>query len=100
MGYTFLEVILMNWHKTDHSVFATNDAGETIAEVTFPPVADGVVDLNHTFVDPSLRGQGIAEKLLIQATEIIRAKGLKTLTSCSYAAKWFSKNEAERDLLA
>ena len=34
--------------------------GKTLAEITFPETAPGVVVIDHTWVDPSLRGQGAA----------------------------------------
>ena len=34
--------------------------GQTLAEITFPDFEDGVVNIDHTFVDPVLRGQGVA----------------------------------------
>ena len=30
----------------------------TLAEVTFPSISDDTVNINHTFVDHSLRGSG------------------------------------------
>ena len=81
----------------------TDPAGSILAEVTFPATdRPGVVDIDHTFVDPSLRGQGIAGTLMRHAVDAIRSSGRRVVAapSCSYAAAWFEKHPSERDLLA
>lgn len=84
-------------HETDR-IFATDVNGKVIAEVTFPTI-DGTVVINHTFVDNSLRGQGIAGKLLTAAAEQLRADGIKAKATCSYAVKWFSEHPEYSDIL-
>lgn len=83
-----------------HRIFLTDDTGKTVAEITFPEIAPGVVDINHTFVDGSLRGKGVAGRLAAAAVKLIRANGWKMKASCSYAAGWLEKHPAEKDLLA
>ena len=80
-------------------IYGMDVQGNTIAEVTYE-VADGVADINHTFVDDSLRGQGIAGQLIQAAADVLRKQGLKIKTSCSYAAGWFEKHPEQQDLLA
>ena len=72
-------------------IYQTDESGTVIAEVTFP-VKDGVAVINHTFVDDSLRGQGIAGLLVKMAVQQIRAKGLGLTASCSYAAIWLKRH--------
>jgi len=60
-----------------------------------------VVDIDHTFVSPTLRWQGIAGKLMEVLANELRARGLKATTSCSYAEVWLEKNrEAYGDIIA
>ena len=49
----------MTFTKESNRIFCTQD-GKTLAEVTFPETASGMVVIDHTWVDPSLRGQGAA----------------------------------------
>ncbi len=77
----------------NHRIYAVDQDGRVIAEVTFPAVSGTAVDIDHTFVDPSLRGQGVADSLMRAAVADIREKGMKTRTSCPYAANWFFKHE-------
>lgn len=44
---------------TERNMIYACDDSKTLAEVTFPNIDDTTVDINHTFVDPSLRGQGV-----------------------------------------
>ena len=46
--------------------------GRAIAEITFPDIDEDTVDINHTFVDESLRGQGMAGKLMEAAVNQAR----------------------------
>ncbi|MDR1020697.1 MAG: N-acetyltransferase [Synergistaceae bacterium] len=80
-------------------VYANDENGRLIAEVTFPPAGAGVVDIEHTFVDDSLRGGGVAGELLEAAYERIKGDGKKAVLSCGYAVKWFERNEGKRDIL-
>ena len=66
--------------------------GRAIAEITFPDIDEDTVDINHTFVDESLRGQGMAGKLMEAAVNQIQSQGKKAVPTCSYAVKWFEKH--------
>lgn len=81
-------------------IFALDENGEVLCEITFPD--DGVsADINHTFVSDALRGQGMAGKLVREALEQMRTRGLKAAKpSCSYAAKWLETHEGYEDILA
>ena len=76
-----------------------NDQTKTLAEVDFPELEPGLVDINHTFVDDSLRGQGVAGKLMEAAAAHLRSEGKKAVLSCSYAVKWFEKHPEYQDIL-
>ena len=90
----------MEFKHTENRIFLEDETGKTIAEITFPEAKEGVVDIDRTFVDDSLRGQGVAGKLLEEAVSVLRASGKKAVLSYSYAAKWFEKHPEENDLLA
>lgn len=72
-------------------IYATDPSGKVVAEVTFP-TKDGVSTINHTFVDPSLRGEGVAGKLVRLAADKILAEGHKIAATCSYAVAWFKRH--------
>ena len=74
--------------------------GKTLAEITFPETAPGVVVIDHTWVDASLRGQGAAGKLVQAAVDALRQSGRKARATCSYARTWFEKHPEAADVLA
>lgn len=81
----------MNFIIETDRIYATDPAGNIIAEVTFP-TKDGISTIDHTFVDKSLRGQGIAGKLVKLAADKIMAEGNKIAATCSYAVAWFQRH--------
>ena len=87
----------MEFQREPGRIYAM-DGDKLIAEVTFP-AQDGVAVIDHTFVDDSLRGQGVAGKLVRAAADQIRADGQKAEVVCSYAKVWFENHLEEADLL-
>ncbi|MGL6199481.1 MAG: GNAT family N-acetyltransferase [Lachnospiraceae bacterium] len=70
-----------------------------IAEVTFPDVDDNTVNIDHTFVDDSLRGQGVAGKLMEAAAKELRTRNKKADLTCTYATSWFAKHPEYKDVV-
>lgn len=81
----------MEFTTESDRIYATDPSGNVIAEVTFPTV-NGVSTINHTFVDGSLRGQGVAGQLVKAAADKILADGNKIAATCSYAVAWFKRH--------
>lgn len=88
---------MMEFRKESGRIFATDETGKLLAEVTFPE-REGVAVINHTFVDDSLRGQGVAGQLLRAVADALRQDGRKVRATCSYAIHWFQTHPEERDL--
>lgn len=89
----------MNFIHEHNRIYLEDINGKVIAEVTFPSVKADVVNINHTFVDGSLRGQGIAGKLMEETADQLKNEGKKAMLTCSYAVTWFQKNEQYKDLI-
>ena len=78
-------------------VYRQND--EILAEITFPAWKENILNIDHTFVDETLRGQGVAGQLMQRTAEELRRTGRKAVATCSYAKKWFEQHEEYRDVL-
>lgn len=89
----------MEFKHESNRIFLENEEGKTIAEVTFPEVSDNKVNINRTFVDGSLRGQGVADKLLTELAAELKSKNKKALATCSYAVTWFEKHPEYEELV-
>lgn len=87
----------MEFQREPGRIYAM-DGDKLLAEVIFH-AHDGVAEISRTFVDDSLRGQGVAGKLVRAAVDQIRADGQKAAASCSYAEVWFQNHPEEADLL-
>ncbi|MGS0973511.1 MAG: GNAT family N-acetyltransferase [Candidatus Izemoplasmataceae bacterium] len=61
------------------------------AEITFVYINKEAINVNHTFVDPSLRGGGVARKLMDKVVEFAIENNLKIKPTCSYAVKVFPR---------
>ena len=90
----------MEFQETNGRIWAENEEGRLVAEITFPESRPGVADIDHTFVDASLRGQGAAARLVEAAAAQLRRRGMKAVLTCSYAQKWFGDHPEQGDLLA
>jgi len=72
-----------------------------LAELTFSAAPDGqLVILEHTEVDESLRGQGIARRLVEAAVNWARDQNIKLVPVCPFAKAVFDREPAFGDVLA
>ncbi|WP_301893546.1 GNAT family N-acetyltransferase [Mitsuokella multacida] len=85
----------MLFYEESGRIYAENENGKVIAEIVFPEVRSGVCEIMHTYVDASLRGRGIAGKLMTLAVAAIEREGKTVTASCSYAVKWLSRRRAK-----
>jgi predicted GNAT family acetyltransferase len=72
-------------------IYLPDASGKSIASITFPS-KDGTATIDRTFVDESLRGQGVAAKLVQAAVDKIQADGNNIAATCPYAAAWLKKH--------
>lgn len=54
--------------------------------------------ITHVGVHPELRGQGVAGKITQAALEYAKAKSLRVIPMCSYAAAYIRRNPQYADL--
>jgi uncharacterized protein len=73
------------------------DGGVAVAD--YDEVGD-VWSLNHTYVPPELRGQGVAAAVVKHALETARQRGKKVSPDCSYVAAYIARHSEYKDLLA
>ncbi|MDO4669341.1 MAG: GNAT family N-acetyltransferase [Butyricicoccus pullicaecorum] len=93
-------VFKMDFKKKTGRIWLENQNGEEIAFVAFASRTEDTIEITSTVVDSSLRGQGVAGKLIDALTQELRSKGQKAIPTCSYAQKWFSQHPEHADLLA
>ncbi len=91
----------MDFKRNENQIALYSETGALLAEITFPYTDESrsAVEVDHTFVDVSLRGQGIAGKLMIELADELKKRGLKAVPTCSYAVHWFEKHPEQAHLL-
>ncbi len=83
----------MNFNYEKNRIFVNDEQGKMIVEATFPLYKEGVVVVDHTYVDPSLRGQGVASDLMKAVCKYVEEQGLKIVATCPYAVVWFKRHK-------
>ncbi|NHB59463.1 N-acetyltransferase [Acinetobacter sp. 194] len=79
--------------------FSLNESGERIAEISYVWSNDQQIIANHTWVDHSLRGQGVARQLLDALVAFAREKHLKIIGTCSYVELMFKRDKSLADVV-
>ncbi|PIC99575.1 GNAT family N-acetyltransferase [Sporosarcina sp. P29] len=84
--------------KGENRFYLENDEGQLIAEITFTTPNPAIFIIDHTFVDPSLRGKGIAQSLVKEVVTKARAEDRKILPLCPFAKLEFERKEEYADV--
>ena len=84
--------------RRDGGVFAAERDGKRSAELTYRNLAQGTVVVDHTFVDPSVRGTGAGLKLLQSLVDWARRSDVRVRATCSFAVAMFEKHADLRDV--
>lgn len=82
-----------------NEMYHLDENNKKIVRATFPFIKDNVVDINHTFVTPELRGRGIAGMLMNSFYDYVKEKGYKVVATCPYAVTWFERHKERQDVL-
>lgn len=86
--------------QTNGEFFIQNDQHIKIAEMSYRWQDEKNIIADHTWVDDSLRGQGVAHLLLDQLVEFARKKQIKITATCSYVAVMFKRKKEFSDVIA
>ena len=82
----------MEFHYQEDRIELWDVEKKVTALVSFPAVNEDTVNIDHTYVDNSLRGQGVAGKLMEAAAKYLSERGKKAVLGCTYAQSWFAKH--------
>jgi predicted GNAT family acetyltransferase len=87
--------------KGHRGAFYIDGEGRRLAALTFSAAPDGrLVILEHTEVDESLRGQGIARRLVEAAVVWAREQQIRLVPVCPFAKAVFDREPSFSDVLA
>lgn len=88
-------------HHNDEKggIFYVSKDNKKLAEMTYVWAGSEKMIIDHTSVDPSLKGQGVGKQLVTAAVAFAREKGIKILPLCPFAKAVFDKESAYKDVL-
>lgn len=89
-------------HEEDghRGAFYIEHAGRRVAEMTYTRANASLVIIDHTEVDATLRGRGVARRLLDAAVEWARETQTRIRTTCPFASAQFAEDPSIGDVHA
>jgi hypothetical protein len=79
--------------------FYLEQDGKRIAELTYSRAGDALIVVDHTEVEPGLRGKGVARMLLTAAVTWARENHVRIKPTCSYAVAQFARDPSIHDVI-
>lgn len=95
----------MEKHTIEHQETGSRGAfhiqrnGQRMAEMTYSRTHPALAVIDRTYVDPSLRGHGVARQLQDAMVAWARETGTKVIPVCSYVKAQFDRDPSIRDVL-
>ena len=80
----------MEYKEEKGRIAAYDDQGQEVGEATWSQAEDSMI-LDHTFVNPSLRGQGVAAELVKRAVDVAKRENYTVIPLCPYAKREFDR---------
>ncbi len=79
--------------------FYIEEDGKEIATMTYSKAGDRKIIIDHTFVRPEKRDQGIGEELVNAAADFARKNDIQIVPLCPFAKKVMENDSKYRDVL-
>ena len=76
-----------NYIIEGNRIYLPDENWNILAEIDFEKTDEKTYNISRTFVDDSLRGQGIGSELVEKAITYLTWKWYKVSATCSYAKK-------------
>ncbi len=89
----------MEVKKGLNKLYVGDSEATALARLTWTNGGNNVIVVNHTIVDPSLRGQGVAKLLLQGLIDMARTENLKIVPACSFVVTKLTQTDEYKDIL-
>ena len=76
-----------NYIIEENRIYLPDENWNILAEIDFEKIDEKTYNIFHTFVDDSLRGQGIGSELVEKAMTYLISKWYQVSATCPYAKK-------------
>ncbi|WP_294614401.1 GNAT family N-acetyltransferase [uncultured Gilliamella sp.] len=83
----------MSLHYLEDSdrFYVCDSTNQEIAEMTFTRIGENKATIDHTYIAPTYRGQGIADELLKLVVKALQQEKREIIPLCSFALKKLDK---------
>lgn len=95
-----MEDLVTHVEQDGRGSFSIDRDGRRIGLMTYQRSDATHVTIDHTEVDPALRGGGVARRLLDAAVAWARQTNTKLTPRCSYVVVQFTRDQSIADVLA
>ena len=90
----------INREQNDYKgFFFVEVEGKKEAKMTYSMAGTKRLIIDHTEVQPTLKGQGVGKKMVLAAVDYARKNDLKIIPLCPFAKSVFNKTPEIRDVL-
>ncbi|WP_370738899.1 GNAT family N-acetyltransferase [Nubsella zeaxanthinifaciens] len=98
--YCLLFTMEITQHNEDRKgSFKAAIDGEQAGMMTYTWAGSTKFIIDHTEVNPTFKGKGVGQQLVMKAVEFARANNLKIMPLCTFAKSVFDKNPDIADVL-
>lgn len=94
-----MDVLIQQEESVSKGRFFIEKEDKTLAEMTYSIAGPKKIIIDHTEVDPSLKGKKIGFNLFLAVVNYARENNLKVIPLCPFAKAQFDKNQQFNDLL-
>jgi predicted GNAT family acetyltransferase len=84
-------------HEKENERFVIYLEGNEVY-VEYTP-GEKLLNLNHTYTNPALRGKGLAAQVVRAALEYSKENNLKVIPTCSYVQSFLAKHNEYKELV-
>lgn len=91
---------MYHYYESDNGFAYGKDNEIPVARITVRNLGQGSIAIDHTYVKPELRGQGIAKELVLAVAKKAQKEGWTIVPICSYAKHVLSEDSSLRTLIA
>ena len=87
------------FNRESKGFFKASEDGKEAGRMTYSWAGNDKFIIDHTEVNPDLKGKNVGLKLVMAAVDFAKKKNLKIIPLCPFAKSVFDKKEEIRDVL-
>lgn|SRR5690554_4857800 len=93
-------MILMKFQYKNDEIQLLNEQDVKVGYALIPFEDEKTINVRKVFVDPSMRGGGVASQVMDEVYAFAKKEGLKVTPTCPYAVAWFKRKKDKQDILS